>query len=85
MYLSIINVQPLKDYKLLLEFENDEKRIFDMKPFLNYGRYSELKNINLFKLVRVSFDAIEWPNELDLDPEFLYNKSLSIENERRSL
>jgi len=26
MYLAVINVEPLKDYKLLLTFENGEKR-----------------------------------------------------------
>ena len=34
MYLAIIDVKPLDDYKLELTFENNEKRLFDMKPEL---------------------------------------------------
>ena len=30
------------------------------------------------KTVRISFDTIEWDNEADLDPEFLYQKSIRI-------
>ncbi|WP_227762490.1 DUF2442 domain-containing protein [Zhaonella formicivorans] len=35
MYLAVKGVEPLNDYQLLLTFENGEKRIFDMKPYLD--------------------------------------------------
>jgi len=75
MYLAIIDVKPLENYKLLLTFENNEKKIFDMKPYLDKGIFSELKDEKKFRSVRVSFDSIEWCNQADLDPEFLYDKS----------
>ena len=78
MYLSIIDVRAMDDYKLLLVFENNEKRVFDVKPYLNIGIFSALKDINMFKSVKVSFDSIEWSNNADLDPEFLYNESKKI-------
>lgn len=76
MYLAVIEVKPLSDYQLVLTFENGEKRIFDMKPYLNKGIYKELKDESKFKTVRVSFDSIEWCNQADIDPEFLYKKSV---------
>lgn len=79
MYLAIKNVQPQDDYLLLLTFENGEKRQFDMKPYLNTGIFNELKDINVFKTVRKSFDTIEWENEADIDPEILYQNSIKIE------
>jgi len=75
MYLSIIDVKPLNDYYLLLKFENNEEKVFDLKPYLDIGKFKELKDKELFKSVRVSFDTIEWDNQLDLDPEMLYEKS----------
>ena len=51
------------------------KRGFDLKPYLEIGKFQELKDENLFKSVQVSFDSIEWANKLDLDPELLYEKS----------
>ncbi len=78
MYLAIINVKPLESYRLLLKFENNEQRIFDVTPFLENGKYTELKNAALFNSVYICFDSIQWLNELDFDPEFLYQKSISV-------
>ena len=75
MYLAVKDVKPLENYHLLLKFENDEERIFDLNPYLEVGKFQELKDESLFKSVRVSFDSIEWANKLDLDPELLYEKS----------
>ena len=75
MYLAVIHVKPLDDYKLELTCENNEIRIFDMKPYLDKGIYKELKDESKFKSVRVSFDSIEWCNQADIDPEFLYERS----------
>ena len=75
MYLSVNKVQPLNDYKLELTFENNETKIFDVKPYLDTGIFKTLKDENFFKRVKVSYDTIEWPNGIDLDPEILYEKS----------
>ncbi len=75
MYQGVIAVNAMDDYKLFLCFDNGEKKIFDAKPILSYGRFKELSDLNLFKKVRVSFDTVEWENGLDLDPEYLYAKS----------
>ncbi len=78
MYLSVKNVVPQPDYTLLLTFENDEQRRLDVKPYLNTGVFRELRDVEMFNTVRVSFDTIEWHNEADLDPEFLYRNSVEI-------
>ena len=56
-------------------FDNNERRLFDMAPYLHVGRFAELKNIEVFKQISISFDTVEWENGLDLDPEFLYARS----------
>lgn len=43
-----------------------------MNPYLGLGIFRELRDISKFKTVRVSFDSIEWENEVDLDPKVLY-------------
>lgn len=75
MYPTVTSVKATDDYKLILNFDNSEQRVFDMQPILNFGRFSELKNLTEFKKVHIAFDSIEWDNELDLDPEYLYEKS----------
>jgi hypothetical protein len=78
MYLSVKKVKAIEDYKLLVTFENNENRIFDMSPYLTIGKFAELKDKSLFKSVKISFDSIEWANHMDLDPEFLYQKSKAV-------
>ena len=76
MYAPVTSVKPLDGYKLLLEFGNIEKRIFDVSPYLNTGKFAELRDLSLFNSVTIKFDSIEWANHLDIDPEFLYEKSI---------
>jgi len=79
MYISVIGVTPLNDHTLVLEFGNREKRLFDMAPYLDIGKFSELRDPELFRSVKVKYDSIEWSNRMDIDPEFLYEKSIAIE------
>jgi hypothetical protein len=78
MYYSVKNVVPVPDYNLILTFESGEKKVFDMKPYLEIGIFQELKNYSVFNTVKVNFDTIEWANEADIDPEILYDKSKII-------
>ncbi len=78
MWLSVKHVQATDDHKLILTFENSERRCLDVRRFLECGRFAELKDINEVKKVRVVFDTVEWENGLDLDPEFLYEKSVRM-------
>ena len=78
MYLAIKHVKPIKNYNLLLTFENGEQRQFDMSPYLNLGIFQELKDEKMFNTVKINFDTIEWDNKADIDPEILYQKSQKI-------
>ena len=64
--------EALPDYKLKIQFANDELKEFDVSPFLDKGIFSELKDIEYFKRVRVAFGAVEWPNEQDFSKDTLY-------------
>jgi hypothetical protein len=79
MYLAVKDVKTQDNFRLLLTFENGEKRQFDMNPYLDMGIFKELKDSRLFKTVRTSFDSIVWDNEADFDPEVLYQKSIKID------
>ena len=48
MYAGIIEVLAKDDHKLLLTFDNGERRLFDVAPYLAVGRFAELRNIEVF-------------------------------------
>lgn len=75
---KIISVKPLDDYNLLLTFSNNEKRIKDMKPYLNKGVFKKLKNKTFFNSVHISFDTISWNDEIDICADTLYQTSTPL-------
>jgi hypothetical protein len=75
MYPSVSDVTANQDFSLNVILDNGEKRLLDMKPYLNFGIFKEISDYKKFKRVRVAFDTIEWPGGIDLDPEFVYAKS----------
>lgn len=70
-----IDVKPLKNYMLEIIFDNGEKKIFDVKPYLNFKTFVELKDENKFNKVKIAGLSIEWENGADICPDELYNKS----------
>jgi Protein of unknown function (DUF2442) len=74
VYPSVSKVVPGENYTLIIDFDNGESGILDMKPFLNFGVFQRLKDCNMFMQVRVAFDTVEWDSGVDLDPEFVYTK-----------
>ena len=75
MLIGVKDVQPLPGHKLLITFENGERRFFDVNPYLDTGIFSALKDESFFNSVRVAFDTVDWPNGADLCPEVLYSES----------
>jgi len=71
-------VQPKSDYMLELIFTNNEKKLFDVKPYLDKGNFIELKDRSVFNSVRPFLGSIQWENGLDLCPDTLYLDSKSV-------
>jgi len=69
---SVKIAQALPDYKLKIQFSNNELKEFDVSPFLDKGIFTELKNKGYFNQVRVAFGSVEWPNEQDFSKDTLY-------------
>lgn len=75
-----IDVKVLKNYELELLFNNNEKRIFDVKPYFKFEIFKKLKEDDKFNKVKISGLSIEWDNGADICPDELYNNSTKIQN-----
>nr|VFJ91577.1 MAG: Protein of unknown function (DUF2442) [Candidatus Kentron sp. LFY]VFJ97231.1 MAG: Protein of unknown function (DUF2442) [Candidatus Kentron sp. LFY] len=73
---SVKKVFALDGYQIFIEFDNDECGMLDMAPYLNFGVFGRIRDPDLFRQVRVAFDTVEWGNGIDLDPKFVYEKSV---------
>ncbi len=75
---TIVEVKPLSNYELLLSFDTNEQKIYDVKPLLDKGIFQQLKDIRNFNTVRVDYGTVVFLDEIDLCPDSLYMKSKKI-------
>lgn len=73
MFIEIIKAEYIDGYRLLLQFNNGEKRIVDLSNSLKGTVFTPLKDINYFKQFSIKFNTVEWDNGADFAPEYLYN------------
>jgi hypothetical protein len=66
----------MENYRLLVTFDNQERRIFDVKPYLTDTFFSALSNPYVFNTVHVNPLTVGWSN--DIAPEELYLDSIPV-------
>lgn len=74
-----IEVRALDGYKLLINFKDGKKKIFDMSKYIEQKFYKKLKDIQYFEKVKVVENTICWENGEDVAPENLYYDSIETE------
>ena len=72
------NVVPKDDYKLEITFTNGEIGIYDCAHLIDFGVFSEFKDVLYFRRVRVEHGTVVWPNEQDICPDTLYVDSAKV-------
>ena len=73
-----IEVMPQPDYHLLITFDNNERRIFDVKPYLDFKAFFELRNQTIFNTVKIAGLSVEWLHGQDICPDELYYNSIPV-------
>jgi len=73
-----VEVSPQPEYCLLITFSNHEKRVFDVKPYLDFKPFNELRNVVIFNTVKPAGLSIEWIHGQDICPDELYYNSVPV-------
>lgn len=79
---KLLDVKPLPNYKLLLTYEGEEPRLFDVTPYIKGNWYGELRDEKVFRSVRVDYNTVVWCNGQDLAPHELYELSVKAEKNK---
>ena len=77
MLKDIVEVQPTREYRLRLRFEDGREGEVDVAGMIRFeGIFAPLKDRTEFLKVSVNpeLGTICWPNGADLDPDVLYAK-----------
>jgi hypothetical protein len=62
-------VEPRGNHTLYIKLSDGREGTFDVKPYLGFGIFVELKDSNYFNKVKAAFGGVVWPNEQDFSPE----------------
>ena len=73
-----IAVMPLEDYRLLITFQNSERKVFDVKPLFEFSMYKKLENKGFFSIAKADGMCVFWDDEVDICPDMLYEESVKI-------
>lgn len=71
--LRITGAEYMKDYVLLLTFNDGTRKLCDLKPYLTGEVFGELLDRDKFIQYGLTGYTIEWANGADLAPEFLHD------------
>ncbi len=75
--LKITDADYIKDYELLLTFNDGTRKLANLKPYLTVEVFGELLDVGKFVQYSLTGYTIEWANGADLAPEFLYDIGVS--------
>lgn len=75
-YPHAVNVVPRAGYKLLITFDNGERRLFDVSPYISGSWFGELRDEQFFSSVRLDGHTVVWPNGQDIAPHELFECSV---------
>jgi hypothetical protein len=76
---KIIGIEVLDDYKVKLNYETGEIKLFNVLPYISGAWYEELNNYSYFKTVHIisNGSGIEWEHGQDIAPHELYDMGIS--------
>lgn len=72
----VTEVIPRKDYTLLLTFEDGKNGVYDFRPNLSRSIFKKQQNIDFFMQAKALYGTVVWPDDSDIAPELLYEKSI---------
>ncbi len=70
------------DFTINLTFDNGEKKVFDVRPYLDKGIFKDLKNLKKFDSVKPFLGSIRWEGGQDFCPDTLYLESIAQQDGR---
>lgn len=82
--MRILSFYPTKTFKFIMEFENGDYCLLDMREFLQNeeGIMKDIINdVDVFMTAKLDdvTGTIMWANDVDFDPEILYKSSISLD------
>jgi hypothetical protein len=80
LFIKVRSAKYIDQYKLLVTFSGNIKKVVNFEKHLKGKIFEPLINLEYFKKFTVNKDThtINWPNEADFSPDFLFKVGKKI-------
>lgn len=78
---KVLDVIPMENNRILVNFENDGFRLFDVSPYISGDWFGELSDGKYFATVHPCGNTVEWADGQDIAPHELYDNSIPYNNQ----
>lgn len=81
IYLKICSARAIDDHTLLIEFDNQAKKMYDVTPLLEKEMFLPLTNFSFFRNVQIDKGgyAVFWDENIDLSEYELWTHGTPID------
>ena len=69
---QVVKAEQVDDRHVRVSFENGAVGIFDCSPYFKDDYWGALRNPAFFGQVRAECGTLCWPNDIDIDPEEIW-------------
>ena len=73
---DITLAEALPNFKIHVKFDTEETGVFDCSSYLEHPYWKRLSDPAFFKLVRVEYGTLVWPDDIDIAPEDVWEKTV---------
>lgn len=82
--MHIAEARYIEGYKIFIRYPDGVEGIIDFSDHHRNGVFAAWNDMEYFKAVRVNPESgtLEWPNNLDLAPEYLYSRVSGVPVDR---
>ena len=72
----VSSIQAEANYRLRILFTNGVMGVYDCSHLLDFGVFRELRDMEYFRRVTVTYGTASWPHEQDICPDTLYEEAV---------
>ena len=70
----ILEAKPKDDYTIFVKFADGKSGIFDAGDLIKRQPWNQVVDSGLFMQVRPAFGTLVWNDDVDIAPEYVYDK-----------
>ena len=75
-YSTVKRAVPISDHEVHVVFDTGDSGVFDCRPYFSDPYWKRLADPAFFRLVRVEFGTLVWPDDIDMAPEDVWENTV---------